>query len=574
MGRDGASLAAPCRRCYALRAVPDILLVTLNCRYSHASLGLRYLYANMGALQSRCEIMEFVIGARSESLAERILERAPRIVGFGVYIWNTEETARLVAILRRVAPQLTLVLGGPEVSHETDAQPICRDADFVITGPGDVSFAKLCRQVLDGEPPAARLIAGEALAPDELQPPYPWFSDDDLRHRILYVEASRGCPFRCEFCLSSLDRTAVPFDPERFLLQMARLHERGARLFKFVDRTFNLRGATSEAILRFFLGRIEAAPGDPVYAHFELIPDRLPERLRALIARFPPGTLQLEIGIQTWNSEVQALISRRQDNEKAEHNLAWLRAHTHAHLHVDLIAGLPGEDLASFAAGFDRLHALGPQEIQIGVLKRLRGAPIARHAEAFGMRFNPSPPYNVLATDRMPFATVQRIARFARHWDLVANSGRFRATLPVLLGLSGDAGNAAAEQGSIARHGLAEGHHAVATGGARFERFLAFSEWLAVRTGDGAPPSAERLYEAVHAWLRSAGHCDDELADALLAADYTASGLHGRPAFMRRGLRGPGGGRGALKRQSRFAGAAGGEAAAAADVGGSFHKVV
>ena len=537
----------------------DILLVTLNCRYSHASLGLRCLYANLGALQPRCEILEFVIGARTEWLAEQILARGPRIVGLGVYIWNADDTARLVGVLKRVAPDLTLVLGGPEVSHETDAQPILRDADFVITGPGDVTFAKLCRQLLDGDAPPAKVIAGDAVAPDALEPPYPFYDDDDLRHRILYVEASRGCPFKCEFCLSSLDRTAVPFDPVRFLAQMSRLYERGARLFKFVDRTFNLRVASSEAILRFFLERIEASPGDPVYAHFELIPDHLPDRLRALIARFPPGALQFEIGIQTWNPQVQALISRRQDNAKAEANLAWLRAHTHAHLHVDLIAGLPGEDLASFAAGFDRLHALGPHEIQIGILKRLRGAPIARHAEAFALRFNPAPPYNVLSTDRLSFPAMQRIARFARHWDLVANSGRFRATLPVLLGVDAQPGDAAA-----------------AVPAARFERFMAFSEWLAARTGDSTGLSAERLYEAVHEWLSGAGHCDRGRADALLAADYAASGLHGRPAFLRRGLRGSGGGSAALKRQARFAEPAQvpGNADAPAEAGRPFHKVV
>jgi hypothetical protein len=232
---------------------------------------------------------------------------------------------------------------------------------------------------------------------------------------------------------------------------------------------------------------------------------------------------------------VQALISRRQDNGRAEANIAWLRAHTHAHLHVDLIAGLPGEDLESFAAGFDRLQALGPHEIQIGILKRLRGAPIARHTESFGLRFNPSPPYNVLATDRLPFATMQRVARFARYWDLVANSGRFRSTLPVLLG-PGD------------RHQDA----GPARGGARFERFMAFCDWLALRTDDSARLSAENLYEAVHAWLLASRGCERDAVDALLSSDYAASGLHGRPAFMRRGLRGAPGTGAALKRQARF----------------------
>ncbi len=490
--------------------MPDILLVTLNARYSHASLALRCLYANMGELQPRAEILEFVCGTATETLVERILARSPRIVGLGVYIWNVEESARLVAVLARVAPEVVLVLGGPEVSHETDRQPLCREAAFVITGPGDVSFARLARQLLEGEAPRTRVIAGEAAAPDALESPYPYYSDEDLRQRNVYVEASRGCPFRCEFCLSSLDRAAVPFDTQRFLAQMARLHERGARRFRFLDRTFNLKAAASEAILRFFLERVEARPDDPVFAHFELIPDRLPDGLRALIARFPAGTLQFEIGIQSWNPDVQALIARRQDNAQAEANLAWLRRHTDAHLHVDLIAGLPGEDLASFAAGFDRLQALDPHAIQVGILKRLRGAPIARHADAFGMRFNPAPPYNVLATDRLSFAEIQRIARFARHWERAANSGRFRSSLPVLLA------------------------------GAPFERFMAFSEWLAARTGERAGIPAENLYEAVHDWLLAAGACDRESATALLAADYAASGLHGRPAFMRRGIRGTG----------------------------------
>ena len=212
------------------------------------------------------------------------------------------------------------------------------------------------------------------------------------------MEASRGCPFKCEFCLSALDKTAWPFPREPFLTELDSLWQRGARRFKFVDRTFNLRTETSVAILEFFLQRLQHAPDDPPFLHFELIPDHLPAALRAPLARFPRGSLQLEIGIQTFNAEVQALISRRQDNAAAESNLRWLREHTAAHLHVDLIAGLPDEGIDSLAAGFDRLVGLGPHEIQLGILKRLRGTPIVRHSERCAMRYSDEAPYEVLST--------------------------------------------------------------------------------------------------------------------------------------------------------------------------------
>ncbi|MEZ5447883.1 MAG: radical SAM protein [Thiolinea sp.] len=271
----------------------------------------------------------------------------------------------------------------------------------MITGPGEDSFRQLCEQLLDGQRPLNKVIPGIRAALPQLASPYPWYSDEDLRNRFIYVEASRGCPFKCEFCLSALDKTAYPFELEAFLQDMDRLWQRGLRNFKFVDRTFNLKAATTARILDFFLERLD----EQTFLHFELIPDHLPDALRERIQRFPPGSLQFEIGIQSFNPEVQALISRKQDNETSKANLRWLREHSHAHLHTDLIFGLPGEDLDSFAAGFDTLVALQPHEIQVGILKRLRGTPIIRHTEAFRMIYNPQPPYNILSTDRVGFAT-------------------------------------------------------------------------------------------------------------------------------------------------------------------------
>ena len=332
--------------------MPAILLATLNARYAHASLGLRYLRANLGTLREDSAIREFVIGQKTEDIVEAILAQSPRILGFGVYIWNVEETTRVVAQLKTLAPELTIVLGGPEVSFETESQRICALADYVITGWGDVTFAALAQQLLRGERPAERIITGVQAPLPALAMPYAEYDDEDVRQRHLYVEASRGCPFKCEFCLSALDKTAWPFPLDTFLAELDTLWQRGARQLKFVDRTFNLKIDASLAILDFFLARMDAAPDDPPFLHFELVPDHLPEKLKDTIVRFPPGTLQFEIGIQTFDPEVQARISRRQKNDVAIENLRWLRANTRAHLHVDLIAGLPGETVEQFAKDF------------------------------------------------------------------------------------------------------------------------------------------------------------------------------------------------------------------------------
>jgi len=484
-----------------------ILLATLNARYFHASLGLRCLLANMGELAADTRLMEFIITDRPQDIVEKLLAENPRIIGFGVYIWNVQETLQVVAMLKQVVPAITLVLGGPEVSHETEGQAIVRWADHVVAGPGDLAFPRLCRQILNGMP-APKIIHAEPPQLESLALPYRHYTDEDIARRILYVEASRGCPFRCEFCLSALDKTAWGFGLDRFLDEMATLYGRGARQFKFVDRTFNLNVKTSLRILEFFLDRLD----ERLFLHFEVVPDRLPDELKAVLARFPPGSLQLEVGVQSFNPEVQSLISRRQDNAKTEANLLWLRRHTHAHVHADLIAGLPGEGLDSFAEGFDRLLRLEPHEIQVGLLKRLRGAPIARHEQSFGLCFNPFPPYTILRTDRLDYSTLQRLGRFARYWELVGNSGRFRQGRALLLG------------------------------DAPFARFMSFSDWLFKTTGQTHHIGQDRLFDIVFQWLKEEGGIDKDMAAEALAADFWASDLRSVPKFMEsdKALRKPG----------------------------------
>jgi radical SAM superfamily enzyme YgiQ (UPF0313 family) len=475
----------------------EIILTTLNARYMHSAFGLRYLYANLEELQSRAQIQEFTIQQRPADIVEQLLALQPRIIGFSIYIWNVTETTRVIELLKQVSPQTVVIVGGPEVSFADDLPALAEQVDYIVTGPGEISFRELCADLLKNRPMASQLIAGRTSKLDELKLPYDFYTDEDLRNRLIYVEASRGCPFKCEFCLSSLDKTATPFELQRFLDAMDDLFRRGARNFKFIDRTFNLKVSSSVAILEFFLARME----DDLYLHFEVIPDFLPEKLKQVLTRFPPGSLQFEIGVQTFDPEIQQTISRRQDNEKTCANLRWLREHTGAHIHADLIFGLPGDTLKNFARSFDRLVALSPQEIQLGILKRLRGAPLNRHNADFELRYNPAAPYNILSTRDIDFATMQRVNRFARFWDMIANSGRFRHTLPLIL-----------EQQP-------------------FDNFLELSDCLYRRAGSTWKISLRRLFTLLFEVLSEHMNREAGQVGALLEADFQLSGQKGRLEF-------------------------------------------
>ncbi len=586
----------------------EIVLTTLNAKYIHASFGLRYLLANLGELQSRACLAEFDINQRPIDIAEALLARDPKIVGFGIYIWNVAPTTEVVAAIKAVRPDVIIVLGGPEVSYEeipnTKSQipnksqeanrkwegalperPIIELADYVITGEADLKFAEVCRELLGEtrcseeplerrEPDAGGVhkiltrrepdVGGAGLSPggpgrnqnfgvrrqaerdaalaaisehsnhpkrrraalaaalhkiltpkiipaelpdfSQLVLPYDLYDDQDVAHRIIYVEASRGCPFTCEFCLSSLDIPVRQVPLPALLGHLQRLLDRGVKQFKFVDRTFNLNVNVSRRILEFFLERYQ--PGH--FFHFEMIPDRLPEALREIITKFPPGALQFEVGIQTFNEEVGALIKRRQNYQRLEENLRFLLSATGVHVHADLIAGLPGETVESFAAGFDRLVALGPQEIQVGILKRLRGTPIVRHDTEWQMVYNPHPPYEILQTKMIDFATMQKLRRFARYWDLVGNSGNFVETTPLIWN----------------------------TGPGPFWAFMRWSEWLhgQVRRTDSI--ALVHLMELLFKFLTSELNLDGNLVAEVLWRDYQRGGRRDKPQFLKEFLLG------------------------------------
>jgi len=472
-------------------ASPKIVLATLNARFFHTSFGLRYLYANLKELQQYCEIKEFIIQTRDMDIVEQILAEKPDIVGFGVYIWNIVETTAVVNLLKVIAPEIKVVLGGPEVSYETEQQEIVACADYVLTGPADISFYLLCKDIINNTPPDKKILNSKPVPLEDIALPYEYYSDDDLKNRLLYVEASRGCPFKCEFCLSSLDKASTPFELTLFLEQMETLYQRGARNFKFIDRTFNLNIKTTMQIMQFFLDKMT----DDLYLHFEVVPDHLPRKLKELLAQFPKGSLQFEIGIQTFNVEVQKNISRKQNNAKSKENLLWLKDNTHAHIHADLIFGLPGETFETFKDSFNQLYHCRPHEIQMGILKRLKGSPIIRHTEAFDLRFNPLPPFNILSTDRVSFSTMQRINRFARYWDMIGNSGRFKHSLPHILSDE------------------------------PFDDFMAITEWIFNKTGQIHKINLKKLFELISQSVEALFPEKHQMVIEKIEVDYNAAKL-------------------------------------------------
>ena len=480
----------------------DIILTTLNARYSHTAFGLRYLWANLGPLQARAGIREFIIGQEPAEIAEALLLERPRLVGVGVYIWNIETISRLVQTLKGVSPETVLVLGGPEISHEFEETALYRMSDYLVLGEGEQTFRELAEAVLGGHPPRQKVLAGERPDLAALTLPYAAYTDHDIAHRTLYVETSRGCPFRCEFCLSSLEPCVREFPLSPFFDAMDALFARGARQFKFVDRTFNLREDRVLEILDFFRARLR----DGIQVHFEIVPDRLSARTLERMAAFPPGVLRLEVGVQTFNRETQEAILRVQDLDATLDALRFLRERTGALLHADLVLGMPHETWDSIRDGFDRLLAVRPQEIQVGILKRLKGAPIGRHVGPRKMVFSTAPPYEVLQTDTLDFLQMQRLKRFARFFELYYNSGNFPDSLAALW----------ANQASA------------------FDAFMAFSDhlWATLRRTHGI--SLVRLCHALYDYLiDSCGRSREAAAKTILSDYHRLPGRTEKLAFLR-----------------------------------------
>ncbi|MEI6212008.1 MAG: DUF4080 domain-containing protein [bacterium] len=477
-----------------------ILLVAINARYGHCAFAARSLLANLGALRGQAAILETDLDVQPFQLAAEVLTREPQVAGFSVYLWNTGILRETLAILRQVAPRLRIVLGGPEITSE-HAAAWNGLADWLVVGEGESAFREVCEGVVAGVGTRAGVREGDgafqqptsnvqhptpkgtscstiaAIAPQMIQPspedlavlqlPYDLYTDEDIAHRTIFVEGSRGCPFSCAYCTSS--GTGLRLTPlERLLPALDLLLARGVRAFRFLDRSLNASEAQACGLLDFFLARYPAR----LQLHFEIMPCRLNEPLRQRLAAFPPGALHLEVGVQTLNEAVARNIGRTVANDTVLETLEFLAHGTGAIVHADLIFGLPGEGEASFAAGFDRLvRAFDFPELQVNLLKRLPGTVLARDARFAGLVFSRHPPYELLASDVLDFAAMIRLQQFARCWELIHNRGHF-AHVAALLWQSGDASPFRRYQALAAHIQAAEGRlHAL--GRVRLARHVA-----------------------------------------------------------------------------------------------------
>ncbi|MGE5417739.1 MAG: DUF4080 domain-containing protein [Acidobacteriota bacterium] len=413
-----------------------IVLCALNSQYVHTNLAIRYLAAVARNMNEDVRIVEFSINEDVDSVVRRIYTMKPDIIGFSCYIWNIEMTCKVMQDLKKALPELYLLAGGPEVSFDT--HEFMRNnpyIDAVIRGEGEETFAELlCRlrtsrdlsEIQGISWQREQKIIENASRPliedlETLPLPYEVMDHDE---RIVYYEASRGCPFNCSYCLSSAESGVRYMPMERAKQDLEKLDDMGVKQVKLVDRSFNCHQQRALDIMRY----LADLPGKTCF-HFELIADLINDEMLDFLEKVPYGRFQFEIGIQSINDDTLQAVNRKQDHERAAQAITRLMNYGNIHIHLDLIAGLPYEDLESFAASFNWLNGLRAHYLQLGFLKMLKGSPLRQNADKYGYIYKSHPPYEVI---RNPWLSYKDICRLKTIEDIVQrfyNSGAFKHTL-------------------------------------------------------------------------------------------------------------------------------------------------
>ena len=411
----------------------NILLTAINAKYIHSNpavYSLRAYACRYGGsrYEEEIRIAEYTINQPADEILMDIYVRHPDILCISCYLWNISYVEQLIREIPKILPDTKVWLGGPEVSYNArEMLNVYPGLAGVMCGEGEQIFLELLETYAAGNEPEEILTAREAL--DLSSIPFIYEHIEDFDNRIVYYESSRGCPFSCSYCLSSIDKCLRFRDPDLVRRELQFFIDHEVPQVKFVDRTFNCRHDHAKAVWSY----IKEHDRGITNFHFEVAADLLNDEEIALIRSMPPGLIQLEIGVQSTNPDTVREIRRRMDLAKVEENVAAVREARNVHQHLDLIAGLPYEDYDSFAQSFDRVYAMKPDQLQLGFLKVLKGSLMHEKTEEYGLVYQDRPPYEVLSTKWLSYSNVIRLKKVEEMVEVYYNSGQFRNTMEQLV---------------------------------------------------------------------------------------------------------------------------------------------
>ena len=405
----------------------SIGLITLNAKFVHSSLSIRYLRnAAKNGGYDNVWVQEFIISQPIWKIAAEILNQKPNILGISIYIWNRRQSFELIERLKKQDPSIAIVLGGPEVSFDMEST----DLYTVIAGEGEAKWLEFLEHFQKKTFPSAETLKDWESYGTNLPELIPAYVKDDLpqlKNRLVYMETSRGCPYLCSFCLSALDKTVRFFNDKMVHDQIDLLIKGGVTKIKFVDRTFNLKPSHMKELIRW-LSKFRG-----IAFHFEVVGDLLTDDLLNYLETVPEGMFQFEIGIQTTDPSSQEKIKRKQNNKKLFSAIDRLVRANLIHLHCDLIFGLPGETLDDILKSFEKVCMLRPHELQLGFLKFLPGSPIKNLINDYGYKYQSTPPYEFISNNDLSASQLNYLKKFEDVFDTFYNSKRFRFTIQLLL---------------------------------------------------------------------------------------------------------------------------------------------